>query len=97
MRELDFPAHTGPVRGTEVGEVCIEAGSRVDECATHDLVVLHAPLDLTALIVRRFRLAVWNRSRAGIPWQAPTYAGQTAMVRVPSPAAARLMSARRPA
>src|ERR1700733_5303542 len=66
MWELDFPAHAGPVRSTEVGQVCIKTRSRVDECATHDLVVLHAPLDLTALIFRRFGLAVRDWAGAGI-------------------------------
>ena len=36
----------------------VTPGSGMDECATHDVVFLHAPLDLTALVSRCLWFAV---------------------------------------
>ena len=97
MRQLDLAAHARPFRAAEVGQGGVQAGSGVDNRAADDFAVLHAPSDLAALVLRFLWFAGSDRTGAGSDWHAPTYAGQTAIMRVPSPAAGRLMSARRPA
>src|ERR1700730_9503918 len=58
VRQLNFAAHARSVRATEVGQVCVTARSGVDESAADDVVVLHSPLDLAALVSGVLRLAV---------------------------------------
>src|ERR1700730_6868753 len=65
MRQLDLAAHARPVGAAEVSQVCIDPGFGADACAADEALVLHSPLDLPALVARRLRLAVCNRSR---PW-----------------------------